>query len=61
MSEINRDYISDRTQEEIDSDMAQPNRKQVFHKPRLNFVAQKLVEVGELTDITSGDFTTFHP
>ena len=61
MNELNRDYISDRTEEDIDSDMAQPNRKQPFHEPRLTFVAPKLVEVGELADITSGFIGSWNP
>ena len=60
MNELNRDYVSDRTEEETGSDMAQPNDKQPLQEPRLTFVEPKLVEVGELAAITSGFFTTFH-
>jgi len=37
MNEVNREYISDRSEEEIDPDIAQPNRKQPPHEPRLTF------------------------
>ena len=60
MNEPNRDQISDRTEEEIDSDTAQPNRKQ---PPRAGskaaFIAPELVKAGELADITAG-FSSHH-
>ena len=60
MNEIHKDYISDQAEEDIDSDMAQPNSKQPpIAGPRALFVAPKLVKAGDLADITAG-FSSHH-